>query len=327
MARPPRLEASGALYHVTARGNERRALFRDDTDRSEYLDRIAIYRKKLPFELLAYCLMTNHVHLAVRTGPVPLSRIMARLHSTYAEWFNRRHGRVGHLFQGRYKAYLVRDDRHLYALVRYVHRNPVQARLVTHASHYHWSSDLFLRKGKGPDWLAVDSLLALLDGSRKSAVRRYVDLVDGPAAATTTPAPDECEAEGRGFGSFGVTLAHERPGEPEDTDPIVREIRLDDLLEIVARECGLTLEDLRSRLRGGEVADARCRAAHLARRLFRIPVRRLALRLGRDDSSFARPLARLETRLERDFALQIRMRRLAATLRAAATTTEIRNQD
>ena len=322
MARPPRLEIPGALYHVTARGNERRAIFRDDTDRSEYLDRIAHCRKKLPFELLAYCLMTNHVHLAIRRGSAPLSRIMARLHSTYAEWFNRRHGRVGHLFQGRYKAFFVRDDRHLYALVRYIHRNPVQARLVPHASHYPWSSDPSLRKGKGPEWLAVDSLLALLDGSRRAAVRRYVELVDGPAAATTTSASDEREAL-----PFGVAPANERPGDPEDTDPIVRQIRLDDLLEIVAGECGLTLQDLRGRLRGGEIADARCRAAHLARRFFGIPLRRVALRLGRDDSSFARPLARLEQRLQRDAVLHARMQRLAATLKAAATTPEIRNQD
>ena len=89
MTRPPRLEFSGAVYHVTCRGNERRPVFRDDSDREEYLDRIRRYREKFKFCLLAYCLMTNHVHLVLQSGPVPLSRVMGAPHSTYAQWFNR----------------------------------------------------------------------------------------------------------------------------------------------------------------------------------------------------------------------------------------------
>jgi len=319
LSRLPRLEVAGALYHVTARGNERRALFRTDGDREEYLRLLARCREKFRFQLLAYCLMTNHVHLAIRTGEEPLSRIMARLHSIYAEWFNRSHDRVGHLFQGRYKASLVRDDRYLHALLRYVHRNPVSARIVHRAADYPWSSDRFLRSGKGPAWLDVDPLLALLDGSRRAALRRYAELVDGDAPE---PSRDPREAEERAAANARVT-------EPEPTgthDPSIRQIRLDDLLEIVARECGLTLTDLAGPRRGGEIADARCRAAHLARRLFRIPLRRLALRLHRDDSSFARPLARLEMRLEQDAELRSRMQRLATTL-LRASHPEIRNQD
>jgi putative transposase len=176
MPRQPRIEVSGALYHVTARGNERKALFRDDSDRREYLARAALYREKFHFRLLAYCLMTNHVHLAIRAGDEPLCRIMARLHSSYAEWFNRRHNRVGHLFQGRYKAFLVQEDRRFHALVRYIHLNPVKARLVERAADYPWSSDQFLRRGRGPEWLDVDDLLGLLDATRRSAVQRYVEL-------------------------------------------------------------------------------------------------------------------------------------------------------
>jgi REP element-mobilizing transposase RayT len=317
MARPPRVEVPGAVYHVTARGNERRALFRDDADRNEYLDRIARCRQRFRFELLSYCLMTNHVHLAIRSGPEPLSRIMGRLHSTYACWFNQRHDRVGHLFQGRYKAFFVRDDRHLRALVRYIHRNPVQAGIARRAADYEWSSDRYLRRARGPAWLDVDALLALLDESRRAAIRRYVELVDG-AAGEPTEDPD-LPADGDRF-----PLARIRA--PVEPYPVVSEISLDDLLETVARDGGLTLEDLRGRQRGGEVAAARCRAAYLARRLFRIPVRRVAMRLGRDDSSFARPLARLESRLERDPALQTSIDRLTRLLRSAAAP-QIRKQD
>ena len=320
MARAPRLEFPGAIYHVTARGNERRALFLDDTDRHGYVALLAECRERFRFQLLAYCLMKNHVHLAIRTGSHPLSRIMARLHSIHAERFNRRHDRVGHLFQGRYKASLVRDDRYLYALLRYVHRNPVTARIVSRAADYPWSSDRFLRKGKGPAWLDVGPLLALLDGSPRTATRRYAALVDGNEPASSE---DPRAAVERAVAGARVAEADSRGAH----DPTLHPIRLDAILEIVATECGLSLADLLGRARGGEVADARCRAAYLARRLFQIPVRRVALRLRRDDSSFARPLARLENRLERDHALRDRIQRLTEALRQAAAEAEIRNQD
>jgi len=307
------------VYHVTARGNERRALFRAAGAREEYLRLLARCREKFRFELLAYCLMTNHVHLAIRSGEEPLSRIMARLHSVYAEWFNHRYERVGHLFQGRYKASLVPDDRYLEALLRYIHRNPVSARIVSHAAEYPWSSDRSLRSGKGPAWLDVEPLLALLDGSRRAAIRRYAELVDGPAPAST---PDPRESAERAEAAHRIA----RPEPVPPHDPTVLRIELDELIEIVARECGLTLAVLAGRERGGEVAAARCRAAYLARRLFRIPLRRVALRLQRDDSSFARPLARLEIQLERDVALRNRMQRLTDALLRTATHPEIRNQ-
>jgi REP element-mobilizing transposase RayT len=320
MARALRQEFSGALYHVTARGNERRALFRDDADRHDYLDLLARCRQKFRFQLLAYCLMTNHVHLAIRTGEDPLSRIMARLHSIYAERFNRRHERVGHLFQGRYKASLVRDERYLHALLRYVHRNPVSARIVRRAADYAWSSDRFLRRGKGPAWLDVEPLLALLDTSRQAAMRRYAELVDDLEAPPDNE-PRRVADRLRAAAARPADLEH-----PADR-PIPGKIAIDDLLEIVAGDFGLALPILAGRARGGPVAEARYLAAHLARGLFRIPLRRVALRLRRDDSYFARPLARLEARLEQDPLLQARLDRLTQSLLRTASSPEIRNQD
>ena len=119
MARPTRLEAEGAVYHVIGRGNERKAIFRDDRDREAYLERLERYRERFGFRLYAFCLLDNHVHLALERGPVRLSRVMLALHGSYSQFFNRRHGRVGHLFQGRFKAFLVEKDRYLLALIRY----------------------------------------------------------------------------------------------------------------------------------------------------------------------------------------------------------------
>src|SRR5438067_6562836 len=117
MARPVRLEVADGLYHVIVRGNERKAVFRDDADRARYLKLLAYYREKFSFQLLAYCLLDNHVHLAIETGSEPLSRIMAGLQSSYTQYFNWRHGRVGHLFQGRYEAFLVEEDPYALVLV------------------------------------------------------------------------------------------------------------------------------------------------------------------------------------------------------------------
>ena len=127
MALPLRVEFPGGLYHVIVRCNERKAVFRDDRDREDYLGRLAHYAQKLKFRVLAYCLMDNHVHLAIETGKARLSRIMACLQSSYTQYFNRRHRRVGHLFQGRCKAFLIEKDRYALALLRYIHENPVKA--------------------------------------------------------------------------------------------------------------------------------------------------------------------------------------------------------
>ena len=315
MPRPPRLEFPSALYHVTARGNERRALFRDDRDREEYLSRIAIYREKFRFHLLAYCLMTNHVHLAIRTGAAPLSKIMAGLHSTYAEWFNRRHERVGHLFQGRYKARLVQEDRYLHALLRYIHQNPVRAGIARGAADYPWSSDRFLRHGSGPEWLDVDRLLSLLQASKRLAVRRYIELVDGPSASPSYESLPVVQQVVVGDDAFAAERL-EAIGEPE---PPLTTLALDDVLEFVARETGISVAVLAGPRRTRATAAARHLAAYLARRLCRIPARRVARRLGRDESAFARPLARLEDELVADTRLRGQIERLVRRLRRSAT--------
>jgi hypothetical protein len=264
--------------------------------------------------------MTNHVHLAIRPGIVPLSRIIAGIHSTYAEWFNRRHDRVGHLFQGRYKAYLVQEDRYLHALLRYIHHNPVRARIVRRAADYAWSSDRFLRRGSGPDWLDVDPLLSLLEQTRLSAVRRYIELVDAsPQGPEYQPSTAVAQAV-IGDSAFAVARFQE-VGDPQQT---LRGIDVDRLLDIVARESGIAVATLRGPRCGGEVAAARCLAAYLARRYCGIPVRRVARSLGRDDSAFTRPLASLEARLQLDQSLQRTMRRL---VRALAQNQESNNQD
>ncbi len=140
MARKPRVEFAGAFYHVIARGNHRQVIFHDDEDRTAYLARLERYRQRDGCMVYAYVLMANHVHLLVETGATPLSRTMQTLQFTYTQYYNRRYGKTGHLFQGRYKAILCDREAYLLELVRYIHLNPARLQRPVDPWRYRWSS-------------------------------------------------------------------------------------------------------------------------------------------------------------------------------------------
>jgi len=140
MARPVRLEFPGAIYHLTARGNAQNDTFLDDEDRHLFLVCFGEIVARLGWLCHAYCLMDNHYHLLIETPDGNLSEGMRQLNGVYTQRFNRRHRRVGHLFQGRFKAIVVERDSYLLELCRYVVLNPLRARRVKHIEHYPWSS-------------------------------------------------------------------------------------------------------------------------------------------------------------------------------------------
>jgi REP element-mobilizing transposase RayT len=311
MARPPRLEFPGAVYHVVARGNERRAIFRDDEDREKYLERLAHYREKFSFRVLAYCLMPNHVHLALRSSPFPLSRFMAGLQSSYTQWFNRKHGRVGHLFQGRYKAFLVQEDRYLLALVRYIHENPKRSRHAGGAGGARWCSDRFYRRGRGPSWLDLDDVLVVLGPRRQVAVKAYVALM----ARGETPDYEDLKSVGqvvKGQEEFAARSFQEA-GEVE---PRLRGLSEARVLSAVAEAMDLKVPDLRGPGRRRDLSEARAVAAFIGKRLGGISWNRMARYVRRDGSTLVRDAGRLEQRLARDAAYR---RRIAAISRDLAT--------
>jgi REP element-mobilizing transposase RayT len=140
MGRKPRTHFAGAIYHVFSRGVERRAIFMDDVDRRSFINVLDRCICGCGAVLHAYCLMTNHFHLGIEVGEVPLSSIMQRLLTAYCKIFNARHDRTGHLFEARHHANLCLDDRYLTALIRYIHMNPVRAGLVPRPQDWPWSS-------------------------------------------------------------------------------------------------------------------------------------------------------------------------------------------
>lgn len=140
MARPLRIEYAGALYHITARGNAQQNIYFSDDDRNHFLNELARVCERYHWFCHAYCLMSNHYHLLVETNTPTLSKGMKFLNGTFTQYVNRTHRRVGHVFQGRYKAILVDKDAYLLELCRYVVLNPVRAEMVRSAKDWPWSS-------------------------------------------------------------------------------------------------------------------------------------------------------------------------------------------
>ena len=130
MPRQPRLDTPGLLQHIMARGIERRRIFKDDKDRNSFLKRFAIILEETQTQCYAWSLIPNHFHLLMKTGATPLSKVMRRLMTGYAVTFNKRHKRSGHLFQNRYKSIICEEDPYLLELIRYIHLNPLRAKLV-----------------------------------------------------------------------------------------------------------------------------------------------------------------------------------------------------
>jgi len=161
MARPVRIEFAGALYHVTARGDRQEPIYEDDEDRRSFLNVLASVTSEFHWACFAYCLMGNHYHLLVETPDANLAKGMRQLNGLYTQWSNRRHRRVGHLFQGRYQAILVDKDSYLLELCRYVVLNPVRARMVKTPGQWPWSSyRAMLGTQVPPQWLSTEAVLA-----------------------------------------------------------------------------------------------------------------------------------------------------------------------
>ena len=140
MARPLRIEYAGAVYHITSRGNEKKAVFKADQDRINFLNTLQHVKKRYNWICHAYCLMDNHYHLLIETPDGNLALGMRQLNGVYTQLFNKLHGRIGHLFQGRYKSILIQKDSHLLEVCRYVVLNPVRARMVEAPEAWKWSS-------------------------------------------------------------------------------------------------------------------------------------------------------------------------------------------
>jgi len=178
MVRPLRIEYEGAVYHVTSRGNARADIYLSDDDREIFLGVLGHVVERFGWLCHAYCLMTNHFHLMIETPQANLSRGMRQLNGMYTQRFNRKHGRVGHVFQGRFKSIVVDKDAYLVELSRYIVRNPVAAGMVDDVGDWPWSSYQATAGEKPlPDFLEVNWLLSQFGRERAKARTAYAGFV------------------------------------------------------------------------------------------------------------------------------------------------------
>jgi len=288
MPRPRRLHVRGGLYHAILRGNHRQPIF---GDRDDYLSFEAILAKALDrygASLFAYCWMPNHVHLAVQIADAPLGEIMRVVASRYARQLQRAIPTTGHLFERRYRARLVDADRYLLALVRYIHLNPVRARMVADPRDYPWSSHRAYLGDTCPDWLRINSVLAMLGAPTAAArlaygrylgempdasERDHIDVAVRPGA----PRPAQCRSPTPESNTGGPAC------KPRTLDAITAE---------VAIEYGVAAEALTSRRRLGPLVRARTEIARRALREGAASLSQVARHLGRSPSTLSDLLLR-----------------------------------
>lgn len=313
MARPPRVEYPGALYHVISRGNQRQKIFRAAADHARYCQLLDQYQHRYGFHLFAYVLMPTHLHLLLETGPTPLAKIMQGLQQSYTLFFNRKYHLVGHLFQGRYKALLCQKDAYLLELVRYIHLNPVRAGLAKAPQAYRWSSHRIYLEGRDRDGVTVDPVLAQFSRQRARAIAGYRAFVhEGLRQGHREDLYQVKDQQYLGDETFIEQIErHVRRREP----PRPVQISLPEVVTWVSQATGVLLDQLQSAGRHRAPAQARALVAYLARDIGRIPITATAQYFRRDQVTLSLGVQKLDERRASDPRLDALVQRLADALR------------
>ena len=266
MPRPPRIDYAGAFHHVTMRGAGKLPLFLDDADRLAFIKRLAELRHRWGLKIHAYCLMTNHYHLEVETSEPNLSKGMQWLNHAYSAFFNWRHERSGHLFDGRFRNAIVEAETHLHALTRYIHLNPVRAGLAEHPADYTWSSyRAYIGFGRPPVWLETQETLRRFGRTPAEQLKEYRSFVEEEIADNPAREP----AYGIAFGSpqfvdwIMQKLHAQHPEAPAATTTIGVKPALGQICAAVARAFDADDDELRRK--GRKRNKARDLAIYLSR--------------------------------------------------------------
>jgi len=286
MPRKARIDIPGCLYHVIARGIERRKIFLDNEDRADFLARLSFALDKTDGKCLAWCLMPNHFHLLILRGKGTLSELMRRLMTGYAVGFNIRHRRCGHLFQNRYKAVLCEEDSYLLELSAYIPLNPLRAGLVKDMGgleKYCWSSYREILKPKPGGIIDRDYVLQHFGKERKEAVKKFqafmterlgkqrkgeysggglIKSMGGLANVSAMRKEGEkelCDERVLGSGDFIEKVLKEAGGKTE------RKAKVEEIMEEVEKDTGVKAEEILSRSQRRNIAAARARYCYLAK--------------------------------------------------------------
>ena len=288
MPRAPRLEYSGAFYHVISRGNRQQLIFHQKTDYQRFLETLLTGVERYNFHLYAYVLMPNHFHLLLEQEDFPLSRLMQVLLTSYARWHNRRYQQNGHLFQGRYRALLCDKESYLLELTRYIHLNPVRAKIVKEPQAYPWSSYRAYLGEEPEKVLETGLVLGILDKRELKARRAYgrfvLDtLTDGSRpefyAATEQIflGDDRFVEESKKRSQTNANIQASLPTRP----------KIQKILEVVSRHTGIAIPLLVGRTEGRAEQNAREVVAGIAHGYCGISLNELATALNRKPNTIS----------------------------------------
>jgi len=286
MPRQPRLDSPDLLHHVIVRGIERSKIFCDDDDRRSFVDRLQRLLSETNTECYAWALIPNHFHLLLRPRDIELSRFMSRLLTGYALTFNRRHHRSGHLFQNRYKSIVCEEAPYLLELIRYIHLNPLRAKLVQEMEsldYYPWCGHADILGNGSGSGIAVGWVLSLFSSQRQSALKQYrqfiadgvdqgqrPELVGGGGRRSQIRQPDQNLLQYHddrvlGSGDFVQQLQ----GKGLLDCPPSRQMSLKELQTAIADRYSISIDRFMRRARSGKVAEARIIFCYFAVRKFR----------------------------------------------------------
>ena len=287
MARKPRIEFNGALYHVVARGNRKENIFRTKGDYERYLELISRYKERYHYRLYAFVLMPNHLHLLMEAADVQLSKIMQGLQQSYTAYFNRKYDSVGHLFQGRYKAILCDRDAYLLTLIKYIHLNPMRAKIVKRADEYLWSSHhAYLRKKQNADLVSVDFVLNLFDPKKTIAIRYYQDFMDDTICSDREEIYGTIDQRFLGDEKFVEAIADRTRSDIRNKSK-PRKYSLREIIAVVETIAHVCPEEIRSKSKSREISRARTVFCRVARN-FSYKVAEIAEFLEKDPSAISR---------------------------------------
>jgi putative transposase len=311
MARKPRVHCPGALYHVISRGNQKQDIFLDDKDLQAFLSYLSEYKTRYPFHLYAYCLMKNHFHLLLGVEGTPLGKVMQSLLFRYTRYFNKRYGKVGHLFQGRYRAILCDKDAYLLKLVRYVHLNPIRAKVVTDPERYPWTSHLSYL-GKAKQGLVEEDFVLGQFGKKKSlARRRYRRFVlEALHSGHQEKYYEVKDQRFLGEDSFIDGIEVERG----DREVPVYDIPIEVIAQEVSRATGVGRDRLYSLTRSREGAQGRSMVGYLARVISAYMVKDVACHFQRSPMRMSQAIIQFENKLRKDEQLRKSLEKLKEDL-------------
>ncbi|MFA5536905.1 MAG: transposase [Bacillota bacterium] len=240
MSRQPRKLSSTGIYHLMVRGVNKEPIFRENSDRLHFLDTLKRISDDSDTSVLGYCLMDNHVHLLIKEGIKGVSNLMHRLNASYAHYFNRKYERVGHVFQNRFKSENVEDEAYLLAALRYIHNNPIRAKLVDKRERYKWSSckAYYGQKDYPPGLTDTKPVLALFSGNEEEAIIEFREFSEGVTEDICMDYRDEIKLSDANAlkiikGFLGGTPLHELGKMPKaERDLILKQLKAIDGLSI-----------------------------------------------------------------------------------------------